>query len=226
MKVSVIIPAYNEEAYIGKTLQSLKDQTLSPQEVIVVDNNSKDKTASIAKKYGATVISEKKQGMIHARNCGFDSAQYAIIARCDADVILPRDWIQKIVQAFETKNIEGLSGPVVYYDSYIKTKSPLPSQAYFWILKLITGGNRYLVGMNMIITKKIWMKVKSHVILDDTKVHEDIDLSMKILKAGGIISHDKTLIVRASARRIIKRPWSFFIEYPFRMAKTFWYNRK
>lgn len=49
MKVSVIIPAYNEEKYIGKLLRSLNNQTIKANEIVVVDNNCKDKTAVIAK---------------------------------------------------------------------------------------------------------------------------------------------------------------------------------
>lgn len=226
MKVSVIIPAYNEENYLGKALKSLNDQTVKPDEIIVVDNNSTDHTVNIAKKFGATVITESIQGITPARNRGLNSARFEIIARCDADVMVPKDWVEKIKQNFENMKIDALSGPVIYYDSFLNNTSVLPSHLYFTALKRLSRGNRYLVGMNMIITKKVWGKVKKQAILEDAKVHEDVDISLKIIKAGGVIGYDKSLVVKASARRIIHRPWSFFIEYPFRLIKTFWYNRK
>ena len=225
MKISVVIPAYNEEAYIGKVLKSLNNQTFKPDEIIVVDNNSNDKTVSIAQKLGAKIVSEKKQGMIHARNKGFNSARFEIIARCDADVVVSKNWVKKILENFENKNIDALSGPVIYHDSLLKSVSTIPSYIYLELLRAVSKGNRYLIGMNMVITKSIWNRVKNKVNLDDKKVHEDIDLSLKIINVGGKIEYDNTLVVSSSSRRILEKPESFFIEYPTRMIKTFLANR-
>lgn len=226
MKVSVVIPAYNEEKYIKKCLQSVLNQKTKADEVIVVDNNSTDKTAQIARNMGVKVIRERVQGMTPARNRGFNTAKYEIIARCDADVVVPRNWIAKIKKNFENKQIDGLSGPVAYYDSKLITKSPLPSKLLYKSLSVVTKGKKYLVGPNMVITRKIWKKVRNKVNLDDRKVHEDIDLTLNIYKVGGEIEFDPALIVKFSARRIIKNPKSFFLEYPVRVAKTFIANKK
>jgi len=223
MKVSVIIPAYNEEVFIGKCLESIVNQEELPGEIIVVDNNSTDNTARIAERMGVKVVKEKNQGLIFARNKGFDSARYEIIARCDADVIVPTDWVKRIKYNFETQNIDALSGPVLFYDSIIK--SPLPVQIYSESLKLLLRGNRALLGPNMAVSKRIWKIVKPLVSLNDSLVHEDIDLSINILRAKGKIEYDASLIVKTSARRIKKRPVSFFVEYPTRLLKTFWVNR-
>lgn len=225
MKVSVVIPAYNEEKYIGSCLKSVNDQEIKADEIIVVDNNSTDKTKSIAEKMEATVIREKKQGMISARNKGFESAKYKIITRCDADVVVPRDWIKKIKQNFENKDIDALSGPIIYHDSFLKSASILPSHIYLESLRIISKGNRYLLGPNMAIRKSIWLKVKKFVNLNDSRVHEDIDLSLNIIKVGGKIGYDNSLAVNVSSRRIKNKPKSFFLEYPIRMAKTFLINK-
>lgn len=225
MNISVIIPAYNEEKYIQACLESLALQTILPSELIVVNNNSLDKTEKIAKKMGAIVIHETKQGMIYARNRGFDYATTDLIARCDADVVVPRDWIKKIKQNFENKDIDALSGPIIYHDSFLKSASILPSHIYLESLRAISKGNRYLLGPNMAIKKSVWLKVKKFVNLDDSKVHEDIDLSLNIIKAGGKIGYDSSLAVNVSSRRIKSKPKSFFLEYPARMVKTFLINK-
>jgi len=225
MKISVVIPAFNEEKYIGSCLKSVNDQEIKADEIIVVDNNSTDKTKSIAEKMGAVVIKEKKQGIIHARNKGFESAKYRIIARCDADVAVPRDWIKKIKQNFENKDIDALSGPIIYHDSFLKSASILPSHIYLESLRIISKGNRYLLGPNMAIRKSIWLKVKKFVNLNDSRVHEDIDLSLNIIKIGGKIGYDNSLAVNTSSRRIKSKPRSFFLEYPTRIAKTFLTNK-
>lgn len=225
MKISIIIPTFNEEKYIEKCLKSIISQTISANEIIVIDNNSTDKTKIISDKLKVNVIKERKQGMIHARNKGFNAAKHEIIARCDADCIVPKDWVEKILKNFANGGIDALSGPVVYHDSFLKSASIHPSHLYLESLRLFSKGNRYLVGPNMAITKNIWDKVKNFVNLDDSKVHEDIDLSLKIVKVGGKIGYDNTLIVKSSSRRILKRPESFFLEYPARFVKTFLINK-
>ncbi len=225
MKISVIIPAYNEEKYIGKILKSLKSQTTRADEIIVINNNCKDKTVEIAKNHGVRIIKEEKQGLTFARNRGFDAAKFEIIARCDADTEVPNDWIEKIVFNFNKQEIDVLSGPVIYYDSFLRFASVIPSCLYFEIIKGLLRGKKHLVGPNMIITKKIWIKVKKFVHLDDSKVHEDLDLSINLNKINAKIGYDHSLVVKTSSRRIIKNPYSFFLEYPLRMLKTFWVNR-
>jgi len=205
MKVSAIVPAYNEEKYIKACLEALTNQELKADEIIVVDNNCTDNTVKIAKEYNATIVQEKKQGLIYARNKGFDAASYDIIARCDADCHPPQDWIEKIRQNFESSRINALTGPVVFYDL------PFISTIYARI---------YLFFMKLIFTKKIWEQVKNKVCLNDKKVHEDIDLGIHIVKIGGIIGLDSSLIMQVSGRRIPSNPLSFFIEYPVRLVKT------
>jgi glycosyltransferase involved in cell wall biosynthesis len=226
MKISVIIPAYNEEKYIGKCLTSLVNQQVPADEIIVINNNSTDKTEAIARSFGSRIVREKVQGMIPARNRGFNSAKYGIIARCDADTEVPKDWIKIINRNFKKGNIDALTGPVFFNDSeFLKSTKTIPSDIVWKSFKLISRGKKYLIGPNMIITTKIWVKVKDIVETDDKKVHEDIDLSLKIAKVGGRIKYDPSLLVGISARRIKKHPESFFLEYPVRIVKTFMANK-
>ncbi len=218
MNISVILPVFNEEKYIEKCLKSIQNQQIPPDEIIVVDNNCTDRTIEIAKKFKVRVVKESKQGISYARNKGFNSAKYDIIARVDADSILPRNWIKKIKYNFTKYKIDGLTGPVVFYDFPFKT--PAYAQMYLEIFKLIQNGNNTLIGPNMAITKKIWKKVKDKVCMDNTQVHEDIDLAIHVLEARGIIRKDDTLIANCSARRLLKHPQSFFAEYPVRTVNT------
>jgi len=227
MKVSVVIPAYNEEGYIKKCLTSITNQSERADEIIVVNNNSTDKTEVIAKKFDVKIVNEKTQGMTPARNRGFNSAKYEIIARCDADTVVPKDWIRIIKNNFKKGDLDALTGPVFFNDSEIlKSTSTIPADLAWKSFKLIANGKKYLIGPNMAITKKIWTQVKNIVEMDDKKVHEDMDLSLKIAKVGGKIGYDPTLIVGISARRLKKHPESFFLEYPVRVVKTFLANNK
>jgi glycosyltransferase involved in cell wall biosynthesis len=218
MNVSVIVPVYNEEKFIKKCLESLTNQQEKADEIIVIDNNCRDKTIDIAKKFPVRIVRETVQGMIAARNRGFNEAKHEIIARVDADVIVPPDWIKTIKQDFFQEKIDALTGPLIFYD--LVFPSPIYSEIYFSFMRLIQLGKDALVGPNMIITKKIWQKIKSDVCLNDKLVHEDIDLGIHINKSGGRIKYNKDLAVKASGRRIAKNPLSFFIEYPIRAVKT------
>lgn len=217
MKISVVIPAYNEAQHIGKCLQSLMVQTVKPDEIIVVDNNSTDDTAKIAKSFFARVVPETEQGMIPARNRGFNEAKYDIIARTDSDSLLPKDWIKRIKNNFEKNDIDAVTGPLYYYDFFIKTT--ILARFYFFIVSKIVG-IPVLFGPNMSITKKLWNDVKNNICLDDKQVHEDVDLGIHISKYGGKILLDNSLVIATSGRRIINNPGSFFFEYAKRLFNT------
>ena len=96
MNLSVIIPAFNEADYLPSTLDSiqrasahLRDRTGVGVEVIVVDNDSTDATAEVARDTGATVVRETVQGIGRARNCGAGVAQGDVLVFVDADVAVP-----------------------------------------------------------------------------------------------------------------------------------------
>jgi len=216
MKISVVIPAFNEEKNISSLLQSLLDQNEPADEIIVVDNNSSDTTVKTAKRFPVRIVHESRQGITHARNKGFDEARYEIIARTDADNILPNDWIKKIKETFEKHRIDALSGPIYYRETH--SQSTFYSRIYSKVVTFMLG-TPVLFGPNMAITKKIWEKVKKDLCLDDKRVHEDIDISIHITRQGGKILIDKTLVVPTSARRLYKTPWSFFIEYLIRLIR-------
>lgn len=214
MKVSVVVPAHNEERYIRKCLRSLLAQEEKADEIIVVDNNSTDKTAAIAEKMGIKVLKEKRQGIIFARNTGFDACQGDIIARTDADTVVPRKWIKIIKKDFEDHNIAALSGPAKFG---IESLLPLVKLIFFQTNKVILG-HHTLYGPNMALKKSMWEKVKSETCRNDKLVHEDIDLGIHIARYGHIW-FDPNLIVKTSARRI-KDPKTFFIKYNIKWVKS------
>src|SRR5512143_1531574 len=96
MTISVVIPAYNEEKYLPRTLESLKKLDRKPDEIVVVDGGSTDKTASIAREHGATVITVAHRGIGFARDKGLMKATGDIVAYTDADTVVPHDWLTKI----------------------------------------------------------------------------------------------------------------------------------
>ncbi len=218
----MVVPAYNEEGYIDNCLESLMQQEITPDEILVINNNSTDRTVAIAKKFPVRIVNEKEQGTIQARNRGFNEAQYDIIARTDADTIVPSDWIKKIKKSFQDKKLIALSGPSYYYDlPEVVQTSEWPSkaafQSYAGILKQILRHD-CLYGPNMALRKSSWEKVKEQVCLNNKDVHEDVDLAVHLAPLGKII-FDYDLVVRSSFRRFKK--FKPYFEYPYRMFKGF-----
>jgi glycosyltransferase involved in cell wall biosynthesis len=98
-KVSVIIPVYNSEKTLSLCLESFIIQTYKNYELIVIDNNSTDRSKEIIKRYkNVKYVFEKKQGRSTARNRGIIEAKGEIIAMTDSDCIVPEDWVEKITE--------------------------------------------------------------------------------------------------------------------------------
>lgn len=98
-EVTIVIPAYNEEKMIVRTLHSIcQNDTAYPFEIIVVNNNSSDRTAELVEACGVTCLFEPKQGITYARNTGLKHARGKYIINADADTIYPRNWIQAAIE--------------------------------------------------------------------------------------------------------------------------------
>ncbi|MDX1936966.1 MAG: glycosyltransferase family 2 protein [Flavihumibacter sp.] len=110
-EVSVVIPAYNEEDSILKTLSCLsQQQTNRSVEVIIVNNNSKDATEALAKAAGAVCITETTQGITPARNAGLKVARGKYILNADADTLYPPHWVELMVSPLDNDKITSVYG--------------------------------------------------------------------------------------------------------------------
>jgi glycosyltransferase involved in cell wall biosynthesis len=219
MKVSVVIPCYNESKMLPRLFDSLRIQTVLPDEIIVVDNNSTDNSVEIAKRYGARVIHEREQGIIPARNTGFGSATGDIMIRTDGDSVLPQNWVEKFVHKFQDPMVVAVGGPVVYNElrvpRFVLNKI---FDAYYSTTHIIYG-RPILYGPNFGIRKDVWHLIKDELELMDWKVHEDMEMSYKLSRYGEVV-FDYSLTVGTSHRRAIRKPFSMFVEYPYRGIKT------
>jgi len=112
-KVSIVIPALNEEEGIGKTIQAVPTHELDKMgyevQILVVDNGSEDRTAELARKAGAEVVFEPRQGYGRAYKTGFANASGDIIATADADATYPVEDIPKLVKILEEEKLDFLT---------------------------------------------------------------------------------------------------------------------
>lgn len=114
MKISIIIPSYNQELYLPDAIESCLNQTVKPHEIIVVDDGSTDNSLYIAQDYeskGVTVISQTNRGLSSARNTGIMNSTGDWILPLDSDDILQENAIEIITKAIESNDADviGLS---------------------------------------------------------------------------------------------------------------------
>ncbi len=111
---SIVTPAKNAEKTIGKCMENLLNQNYPKQkyEIIVVDNNSTDKTTDAIKQYPVKYLLEKKPGAAATRNLGIKNANGKIIAFIDSDRYADKNWLAKAKEEFDKKRINLLAGEV------------------------------------------------------------------------------------------------------------------
>ena len=155
MKLSFVIPAYNEEAYIGRCLESIvKALGQKPAgyeaEIIVINNASTDRTKEIAESVpGVRVVDEPNKGLTKARQRGLQEAQGELLAYIDADSYVAEHWFPIMEHEFATKpKLVSLSGPYRYYDlsGWKKFLAELgwdiaAPTLYFFAPYIVLGGN-------------------------------------------------------------------------------------
>ena len=203
LKVSVIVPTYNEIKTIGPCLDALLDQTVAPDEILVVDNNSTDGTPEyVAKHYKKVkVIFETTQGLIPARNRGFNEAKFYVMGRIDSDTIVERDWVEKLHEIFADPEAAAATGPSYAYDLPVNRKLVRKGMK-FWqhTTNELIAGHKMLWGSNMALTKDCWDVIKNTA-CNKPDILEDLDLGIHISEAGLKIVFDEYLITGISARR-------------------------
>jgi glycosyltransferase involved in cell wall biosynthesis len=202
LRTSVVVPAYDEEALLGACLASLARQTRPPHEVVVVDNNSRDRTAEIARAHGARVVPEPVQGIWPAAATGYDAATGDVIARCDADSVMPPDWVERIEAAFAADpDLRAVTGPGVFVGlpTVRRTLADLLYMRAYFVLVGLALGHPPLFGSNFAMRASAWRAARESVHAGSDAVHDDIDLSFH-LGRGRQIRYDGSLRVDISAR--------------------------
>jgi len=106
-RVSLIIPAYNEEDSIGNLLKSLMKQTYKPHEIIVVDDGSTDNTVMVARRFPVKIIRGQHKGCGPAKNLGWKKARGDVIIFLDADMVVGPNYIKETVKCYDNPIVGG-----------------------------------------------------------------------------------------------------------------------
>jgi len=200
--ISIIIPTLNEEKYIESCLSSIEENGKELFEVIVVNNNSNDKTTEIVKKFPmARLVHEPIQGLPFSRNKGLSEASGDIVAFIDADNRIPKGWVKKIIKEFEkNEKLISISGPYIYYDTSIFHK------ILVWVYWLILAWPSYLlIGymavLGNFVAKKSELEKIGGFNKDIAFYGDDTDISKRLHKIGKV-KFMQSFYLFSSARRL------------------------
>ena len=211
-RFSIVVPAYNEAAYIGPALQALLQQDFAePYEIIVVDNDSMDRTGEIAASYGVTVVTETARGVCQARQRGTIAARGEIVVSTDADTVPPRDWLARIDRQFRcSDSIVAVAGPCQYENPswwarlYPKLLFGAVQRVFAW-----TGHVLYVSATNTAFRRSAFPNYDSTL----TQGGDELDLLRRLRRRGRVV-WDSTNIVTTSSRRLQQGLlYTFFISF-------------
>lgn len=226
MKLAFVIPAYNEEALIGKCLESVVAEIArsgSNAQIIVVNNASTDRTGEIARSFPSVkVVDEPKKGLVNARDAGFAATEgFDLVANIDSDTMVPPGWLDTVYREFSADpKLVCLSGPYVYYDMSLWSRFLV--NLFYGLTYLIYVVNRFVLrvgsvvqGGNFIFKREAWKQVGGY----DRSIQffgEDTDVAVRLSKVGGV-KWTFALKMKTSGRRLEK-------EGVFRTAGTYTLN--
>ncbi len=206
MKVSIVIPAYNEEENITASIAAALAQDHDDFEVIVVNNASTDRTAEVASQFPVRVVHETRKGLLWAREAGRVNATGDIIANMDADCLPESDWVSRGASHFNDAEVVAVTGPYDYHDGgrFFRTISLLTQYYVYHPVSVIlqsplVKGGAILIGGNNFIRADILEKTSGYN-TDLTFYGEDTDTAKRVARHGRVIFNN-SLAIKTSARR-------------------------
>ena len=244
MRLSFVVPAFNEEAYLPACLDSILEQTRAlpagSTEIIVVNNASTDRTREVALSYpGVILVDEHRKGLPFARQAGFAASSGALVAHVDSDSRLTPGWVAQVLAAFDADDartphkqpLVALSGPVLYYD--LTPRQRLLVHVFYLTAWTTYAINRYIPRVGSMvqggnfITRRDALSSIGGFNTDIIFYGEDTDIARR-LNAVGEVRFTFDLKMFSSARRLknegmltmaarysINYLWTTFFKRPF-----------
>lgn len=225
MRVSIVIPAHNEENALPGTIRAALAQDYPDFEVIVVNNASSDGTAEVAGRFPVKLAHEPRKGLLWARECGRQNASGEIIANMDADCLPEPGWSRTGAGLFRNPRVAAATGPYDYYDggAFFRQSSLLTQKTAYWLVSRVIQcrGIRQgaiLIGGNNFIRADVLQRVGGY----DTGIlfyGEDTDTAKRVSACGRVVFSNR-LVMKTSARRFkaegITRLGTKYIAYFFK----------
>ncbi|MFD1814795.1 glycosyltransferase family 2 protein [Rhodococcus gannanensis] len=230
--LSVVVPAFNEEDTITATLDHLFAQIDEIDEIVVVNNNSTDRTEDVLREFQVRhpklkVVNEPRRGVSFARNTGLNAATSDVIARLDADTLAQPGWARAIRNYFASApgTVGIATGPLLPFDSPFRNAFTKSNDRMIARARAASSDGRSVVGLrmapggNMVIRRSAWSTVRAAV-SDRTDIHDDLDLSLCARRCDFSIAFILGMEAETSARRFRTNPVAYW-RYTNLLTRTY-----
>lgn len=228
MRLSVVIPAYNEAGFLGCTLESLAaQQGVGEVEVIVVDNASTDDTAAVAASHGAQVLHEPRRGVCAARQRGTLAARGEIVVSTDADTRFPPGWLERVRAGFVAGDGQGgrvvaVAGPCRYADPpwWARVFPPL----YFAAIDAryrLTGRVGYITATNVAFRRDEFPGYDTTL----TQGGDEVDFLRRLRRRGHVAWDGGNPVLTSSRRMDQGLAYTVLVSYGYHYALNLAVNR-
>jgi glycosyltransferase involved in cell wall biosynthesis len=222
MRLSFVIPAYNEEACLPACLESVLEQTrhLSVSvEIIVVNNASTDQTRAVALSHpGVKVVDEPRKGLTYARQAGFVASTGDLVANVDSDSRLTPGWVQTVLTSFEEDpQLIALSGPLKYEG--LALWQEIGAQLFYCLGFIVYVVNRYVLrvgsmvqGGNFVLRRDALQEIGGFN-LDIAFYGEDTDIARRLNRLGKVKFTFDLRMFSSSRRLRAEGVWTIAARY-------------
>lgn len=193
--VSFVVPAYNEEKHLHRSLTAIISETKRAgctAEVIVVNNASTDATGEVAASFPEViVVDEPVKGLVQARRAGYLRASGDLIANVDADTIVTEGWLERVLEEFQRRpRLVALSGPYIYYDLPKRTRAAVRAfyvmgYGFYVLNRFVLRSGSLLQGGNFVVRRTALEEIGGY---NPTFSFygEDTDLARRLNAVGGV----------------------------------------
>jgi len=180
--ISVIVPTLQEEKYLAKTLPKLV-RLKPPAEIIVVDGSSRDKTIDVAKRFTNKIFQIGKRGIGKAKNYGAKQANGEILVFLDADVNVPQNLVEEVLEVFSDTRVTGATCNVLFAQP--KLHEAIFSKFYNFLVQASFWFKPHCQGKFLAVRKNYFLKVGG---FDESMpCLEDHDLAFRLSKLGKFV---------------------------------------
>jgi glycosyltransferase involved in cell wall biosynthesis len=228
MKTSIVITVFNEEENVAKLLESLLTQTKKPDEIVIVDGGSRDKTVEIIrhfqKKNKKIKLLVEKCSRAKGRNLGIDIARNELVVLTDAGCIAHKNWLERMIEPFKNKEVDMVAG---FYKMTGKTAFQKALSFFLGVLPSQFDVNFLPSTRSVAIKKELWLKVGGFSEkLTDTA--EDTMFNYKVVQSGANIARVKNATVEWGMPRTLREAFNKMFLYAKGDAKSkiWWHPTK
>lgn len=229
-RVSIIVPAYNEEKVVARTIETLIEADYPDKEIIIVDDGSEDSTYEVASRYarrGLKVVRRPNGGKFAALNTGIAVSTGEIIVTVDADSLIARASIAQLVRGFENPDVAGVAGNLKVFN---RNKLITKLQALEYVVQIQIVRRAFENFGSLTVASGAFSAFRKTALeeagwYDPDYLLEDFDLTIKLLKSHMILHGNNEAVCYTEAPETLRDVYKQRLSWFRGDFQNFWKHR-